>query len=377
MTHALAALAGKRILITGHTGFKGAWLSQWMVDAGAKVCGIGLPARTGPCLFRQLDLASHMENHEADIRDAEAVKKVVSNFQPELVFHLAAQALARPAFTNPVETFSVNVQGTVNVLDALREVAIPCGAVMVTSDRCYENHEWNVGYREEDALGGADPYSASKAAAEIAISAYRRSYFDPEKIIVNDLSTPQVGIASARSGNVIGGGDWASDRLIPEAVKALTRGAVIPVRNPRSVRPWQHVLEPLAGYVILGVALQQSVQERKYDLRGLASPFNFGTHMGSSQSARVLIDEFLKYWPGTWEDRTDPKGPPEAGQLLLNSEKAMKLLDWSPKWDFKQAVERTAEWYRSSLAAPLRARDLVRADIAAYVQAPALTASGS
>ena len=194
---------------------------------------------------------------------------------------------------------------------------------------------------------------------------------------MNDLSTPQVGIASARSGNVIGGGDWASDRLIPEAVKALTRGAVIPVRNPRSVRPWQHVLEPLAGYVILGVALQQSVQERKYDLRGLASPFNFGTHMGSSQSARVLIDEFLKYWPGTWEDRTDPKGPPEAGQLLLNSEKAMKLLDWSPKWDFKQAVERTAEWYRSSLAAPLRARDLVRADIAAYVQAPALTASGS
>lgn len=323
----------KRVVVTGHTGFKGAWLTEWLLLSGAEVTGLALDPPTKPALFDQLGLGGRMDDRRGDVRAIGTVQKLVREVQPDFVFHLAAQPLVRESYSIPVETFGTNVMGTVHVLEALRELEKPCVGIMVTTDKCYENREWLHGYREEDPMGGYDPYSASKGAAEIAIGGYRRSYFGEGPVV----------IASARAGNVIGGGDWARDRIVPDCVRALRAGEAIPVRNKVATRPWQHVLEPLGGYLALAAALAGEA--------GAASEFwgsfNFGPNLSSNRTVAELVQEVLKTWPGEWVDRSDPEAPHEASKLNLSTDKAFHLLGWQPKWGFEEAVAATVEWYRA------------------------------
>jgi CDP-glucose 4,6-dehydratase len=329
---------GRRVLVTGHTGFKGAWLSQWLLDLGAKVSGIALPPNTAPSIFHQLGLETRLEHHIQDIRHPGSVAGLIRELRPDFVFHLAAQALVRLSYEQPVETWETNVAGTIHILEALRLLDHPCAAVFITTDKCYENREWLHAYRESDPLGGHDPYSSSKAATEIAISAWRRSFFPPAS---------RVKIASARAGNVIGGGDWALDRIVPDAMRALARGETIPVRNKTATRPWQHVLEPLGGYLWLAALLAKPA------LFGPAAPdpelfrsaFNFGPRLESNRTVARLVEEILKHRPGQWEDRSDPNAPHEASLLNLSIEKAFHLLHWRPVWDFAETIARTVDWY--------------------------------
>ncbi len=362
----LGTFKGKRVLVTGHTGFKGSWLCEWLLSLGAEITGFALPPATRPALFDQLDLASRIRHMIGDIRDPDAVKNVVLQTQPDFVFHLAAQPLVRLSYREPVETWQTNVMGTINVLEALRQFNIqqttndlqpkttPCVAVMVTTDKVYENREWTYGYREEDPLGGYDPYSSSKGAAEIAIASWRRSFFQSPTTTNQQLATnseqrktsnlqPTTLIASARAGNVIGGGDWAEDRIVPDAMRALATGVEIPVRNKHSTRPWQHVLEPLSGYLSLAAALATNNEP----LPALCSAFNFGPALDSNRPVEALVTEILQHWPGRWEDRSDPHAPHEAGKLNLTTDKAFHLLGWQPKWRFSTTIEKTAVWYRA------------------------------
>jgi CDP-glucose 4,6-dehydratase len=351
------AFRHKTVWLSGHTGFKGAWLAHWLLALGARVHGFALAPPTRPALFDQLALARRLHHETGDVRDAAAVKRSLAAAQPDFVFHLAAQALVRPSYERPVETYATNVLGTAHVLDALRALARPCAAVFVTSDKCYENREWLYGYREDDPLGGHDPYSSSKAAAEIAIGAWRRSYF----------AGHSVRVASARAGNVIGGGDWAADRIVPDCVRALQQHQPIPVRHPAATRPWQHVLEPLSGYLWLAAALARpGLTQTRPDL--LASAFNFGPAHDANRTVRELVTEVLKHWPGRWEDKGDPAAVHEARLLQLATDKARALLGWSPVWDFRTAVEQTVNWYRESSAAedPTRLQQLTTAQIEAY-----------
>src|SRR5581483_7589798 len=283
------------------TGFKGSWLAQWLIDLGAQVHGFSLEPPTQPSLFEQLGLAHRIHHQIADIRDAEAVKQSILDTQPDYVFHLAAQAIVRTSFDQPVETYATNVLGTVHVLDALRTIQHPCAAVLVTTDKCYENREWMHGYREEDVLGGYDPYSSSKAAAEIAVASWRHSFFFDHA----------VHLASARAGNVIGGGDWAKDRILPDCVRALRQGQPIGVRNKIATRPWQFVLEPLSGYLWLAAVLMQP-SLRPYEARLFNSAFNFGPNLDSNRTVADLVTTVLKQWPGSWEDKSDPNAVHEA-----------------------------------------------------------------
>jgi len=334
------AFRGKRVFLTGHTGFKGAWLAEWLLALGAKVTGYSLPPNTRPSLFQQLGLGSRLKNIEADIRHPETLAKALHTSKPDFVFHLAAQALVRPSYERPAETFDVNAMGTAYVLDALRSYRKSCAAVFVTTDKCYENREWVHAYREEDKLGGHDPYSASKAAAEIVIHSYRSSFFQ---------NLP-VKIASARAGNVLGGGDWAKDRIIPDCIRALVKKQPIPVRNKTATRPWQHVLEPLSGYLWLAASLANP-KFSKSPPADIASAFNFGPGHESNRTVAELVAEVLKHWPGKWEDKSDPKAVHEAELLQLATDKAHALLGWSPAWKFPDAIENTVEWYRDSAAA--------------------------
>ena len=330
----------RKVLVTGHTGFKGSWLCEWLLALGAEVHGLALPPPTKPSLFNQLKLAKRIKSHTiGDIRDLATVKSVVRRVKPDFVFHLAAQPLVRLSYEQPVETFETNVMGTVNVLEAARtlvrtqsghQVSVVC----VTTDKVYENNDRGRPFRETDAFGGHDPYSASKGACEIAISSYRRSFF----------GTPDspVWVASARSGNVIGGGDWALDRIVPDAMRALAKGEVIPVRNKTSTRPWQHVLEPLAGYLALGAAL---ATRRRFD--DLASGFNFGPDPKANRTVKELVEEILKWTKGKWVDKSDPKAVHEAGLLNLDIRKAGRILGWKPKWKFEKTIEETVKWYLS------------------------------
>lgn len=329
------AFRGKTVWLSGHTGFKGSWLAVWLLRLGARVHGFALPPDSSPSLFEQLGLEQQLQHEIGDVRDAAAVEKSIHTAAPDFVFHLAAQPLVRLSYQEPVETYAVNVMGTVHVLEALRQMARPCAAVFVTTDKCYQNREWLYAYREEDPLGGHDPYSSSKAAAEIAISAYRSSFFNP-------ATQPQVNIASARAGNVIGGGDWALDRIVPDSIRALGQGEPIPVRNRRSTRPWQHVLEPLGGYLWLAASLAKG--ERSAER--LSSAFNFGPALTSNRSVAELVDEVLKHWPGTWSDQSDPNAPHEATLLNLSTDKAFHLLEWSPLWSFEETIAQTTRWYR-------------------------------
>ncbi len=335
---------GRTVWLSGHTGFKGAWLTEWLLQLGATVHGFALVPNTEPALFDQLGLASRVNHEIDDIRDLDRVRQSIEHSQPDFVFHLAAQPLVRLSYSEPVATYATNVMGTVHVLETLRNLRKPCAAVLVTTDKCYENTEWVHGYRETDPLGGYDPYSSSKAAAEIAIAAYRRSFFQNHP----------VRIASARAGNVIGGGDWATDRIVPDCVRALEKGAPIPVRNKVATRPWQHVLEPLSGYLWLAALLTRNP--------AVASAFNFGPTHESNRTVAELVQEILKHWPGRWQDKSDPKAVHEAGLLQLSTDKANSLLGWSPVWNFPMAVERTIQWYRE----PKQKHELTVAQIADY-----------
>jgi CDP-glucose 4,6-dehydratase len=328
------AFAGKTVLVTGHTGFKGSWMSEWLLAMGAKVCGLSLAPETDPALFAQLGLESRLDHEIGDIRIATVVSDCVARVQPDFLFHMAAQPLVRISYREPVATYAINVMGTIHVLEALRSLEKPCAAVMVTTDKCYENREWNHGYREEDPMGGFDPYSSSKGMAELAIAAYRRSFF----------AGHPVKVASARAGNVIGGGDWAQDRIVPDCIRALQKGEPIGVRNPGATRPWQHVLEPLSGYLWLAANMAQLESNHS----SLCSGFNFGPGHDANRTVGELAGEVLKHWPGSWVDQSDHKAHHEATLLQLSTDKAHALLRWSPAWRFADAIRETVQWYRAT-----------------------------
>jgi len=347
----------KKVLVTGHTGFKGAWLCQWLLQLGAEVRGISLDPNTNPSLFEQLDLASHLDHQIGDIRDRQLTQRLVTDWQPEIVFHLAAQPLVRRSYVEPVETWDTNVMGTINVLEALKLLKNPCVAVCITTDKCYENREWLYGYRENDPLGGHDPYSSSKAAAELAIASWRNSFFNKSHI----------SIASVRAGNVIGGGDWAEDRIVPDAMRSLSLGEAIPVRNPRATRPWQHVVEPLGGYMLLA---QKIYESKDLDKAKLCSAFNFGPRLDSNRPVKDLIETILQHWAGDWSDRSNPDAVHEANLFNLVTDKAFHLLGWQPKWDFERTIKETVFWYREanqiSLESKAQFQELTIQQIANY-----------
>ena len=332
---------GKKVLVTGHTGFKGSWLCEWLLALGAEVHGYALEPPTRPSLFNQLKLAKRITSHTiGDVRDLDLLVRTMRRVKPDFVFHLAAQPLVRLSYEKPAETFDTNVMGTVNVLEAARRIGCngrtqfghQISVVCITTDKVYENNEKGRPFRETDPFGGHDPYSASKGACEIVISSYRRSFF----------GTPDspVWVASARAGNVIGGGDWAKDRIVPDAMRALAKGEAIPVRNKVSTRPWQHVLEPLGGYLTLGAVLAK--RERFDEVCG---GFNFGPDPKANRTVKELVEEMLKWRKGTWVDKSDPHAVHEAGLLNLDIRKARKVLGWKPRWDFEETVKNTVQWY--------------------------------
>lgn len=330
---------GKRVLITGHTGFKGSWLAIWLNHLGALVSGIGLDPIYNLSLFESADIGKLLENSfQADIRSLEHLKKLFKVCDPEVVFHLAAQPLVRESYRNPLDTWSTNVQGSLNVLEALKHVDHFVSVVMITTDKVYENREWCYGYREDDQLGGYDPYSASKAAAEIAIASWRRSFCGNK-----EFQTSNLGIATARAGNVIGGGDWAENRIIPDAIRSLADGKAIPLRNPNAKRPWQHVLEPLSGYISLAEALSS---EKENLNNRYATAYNFGPLQDSNKSVTQLIERVLVDWPGSWLDISKDGEPHEACILHLSIDKAQTELNWQPVLDFNQCVFQTVRWYK-------------------------------
>jgi CDP-glucose 4,6-dehydratase len=332
--------AGKSVLLTGHTGFKGAWLSEWLLSLGAAVTGYSIDCEKHS-LFNELHLSDRMGDLRGDVRNLAEVTNVVTELRPEFVFHLAAQPLVRQSYLDPVGTFTTNVTGSINVMEAVRTSGHRCAMVMVTTDKCYENREIDYAYCETDPLGGHDPYSASKAAAEIAIASYRKSFF---------AAASGIALASARAGNVIGGGDWAADRLVPDAIRALQRSEEIGVRNKEATRPWQHVLDPLSGYLALGAALSESIGSGRESSAGrdVCSAFNFGPNPESNRNVASVVDELLLHWPGKWVDRSDHSAPHEAGLLNLNIDKARRVLAWQPVWNFNDAVAHTIFWYRKT-----------------------------
>lgn len=339
---------GKRVLVTGHTGFKGGWLALWLLRLGAKVTGISLPPSTTPSLFELACVAKGIQSHMCDVRDAAALAAKVAVAQPEVVFHLAAQPLVRTSYREPLQTFTTNVMGTANVLDALRGLDGVRVAVMVTTDKVYRNQEHPYPYREDDALGGHDPYSASKAASEIVIASYRDAY----------LAAQSVAVASARAGNVIGGGDWSKDRLIPDAVRAWTSGQPLVIRNPQAIRPWQHVLEPLAGYLILAQKLWQQPD--------LAGAYNFGPQTDEAATVREVVELARAAYGGgeaRYVDVSDDLH--EAGWLALEIAKVRVTLGVSPKWGLTESVHRTMAWYRAHQQGA-DARGFCEAEIAEY-----------
>ncbi len=350
------AYQNRTVWLSGHTGFKGSWLAEWLLALGARVHGFALAPITEPALFEQLGLASRMRHEIGDVRDVAAVRRSLHAARPDFVFHLAAQPLVRLSYEQPLETYATNVIGTANVLDALRGLQNPCAAVFVTTDKCYENREWMHGYREGDRLGGHDPYSSSKAAAELAIQSWRKSFFPDSQAVK---------VASARAGNVIGGGDWAPDRLVPDCARALRRSEVIAVRNRTATRPWQHVLEPLSGYLWLGAVLAQPAL-RLFEPAVFCSAFNFGPDNESNRTVAEVVQEFLRHWPGRWEDRSDPQAVHEARLLQVATDKAHHLLGWQPVWDFSHAVAETARWYQADHAHAEDALARTRNQISAY-----------
>lgn len=353
------AFRGKRVFLTGHTGFKGSWMAQWLCDLGAKVTGYSHAVADGPCLFTQLGLDSCMTHVIGDIRDPAALRAAIDVCDPDFVFHLAAQALVRYSYDNPVETMETNVLGTVHLLETLRQRAKRVACVVVTSDKAYENREVLMGYRENDAFGGKDPYSASKGAAEVVSHAYLQSYFSAPNSAVK--------VATARAGNVIGGGDWAADRIVPDCIRSLMAGQPIGVRNPAATRPWQHVLEAISGYLWLGTLLAgAATTARVSQPADVLEGFNFGPWVNANLSVERLVAAVLTHWPGQWEKIGDQAEMPEAGLLGLSIDKAFHKLEWQPTLEFHQNVEMTTLWYRAVTEGRATALEQTRADIQRY-----------
>jgi len=329
--------AGRRVLLTGHTGFKGSWLLLWLHKLGAQVWGYALEPEGGQNLFseliKELGSSSGFTHQIGDVADQAALFELVQRSQPEVVLHLAAQPLVRRSYQDPIGTWATNVNGSLHILEALKPLQHTCATVMVTTDKVYQNQEWTYGYRETDQLGGHDPYSASKAAAELAIASWRNSFCGP-----GAHQTMHLRIATARAGNVIGGGDWAEDRIVPDAIRSLVSGQPIPVRNPLATRPWQHVLEPLGAYLRLAQVLACEADPP-------CEAFNFGPTLDSNRSVQELVESMLSQWPGSWLNQCDPDAPHEAHLLHLQIDKAHHQLGWTPCWDYLTTVQRTVDWY--------------------------------
>ncbi|MCE0484520.1 MAG: CDP-glucose 4,6-dehydratase [Methylacidiphilales bacterium] len=329
--------SGRRVLVTGHTGFKGAWLCEWLLGLGAEVHGLALPAAE-PSLFFALELDRRIKHAIQDIRHFAELAETVRRLKPDFIFHLAAQALVRVSYREPVPTFATNALGTAHLLEAVRTAHFPCTIVAITTDKCYENDGRPRRFKESDPLGGHDPYSASKAAAEIVIASYRDSLF---------AHGTDVALASARAGNVIGGGDWAEDRLVPDCIRALSVNNPIPVRNPGFTRPWQHVLEPVSGYLLLGAKLEAArAKKDAAEVARYAQAFNFGPEPEANRTVCDLTEEVLRHWPGRWEQATQEKHLREAPLLSLDIAKAKEILGWHPRWNFSETVAQTMAWYR-------------------------------
>lgn len=325
----------KRVLVTGHTGFKGSWLSLWLQGLGANVCGFALEPPTCPALFVEAGVAEGMMSTIGDIRDYESVRDVVQSFQPEIIIHMAAQPLVRLSYREPVVTYATNVMGTVHLLEAARHIGSVRAFINVTTDKCYENKEWIWGYREDDPMGGHDPYSNSKGCSELVTNAYRRSFFE----------TTDIALASARAGNVIGGGDWADDRLVPDILRAFENQQPVTVRNPHAIRPWQHVLEPLSGYLLLA---QQLCGEAKQQC---AEGWNFGPNDEDARPVEWIVEHMIACWgDGAAWLRDEGEHPHEASYLKLDISKAKARLGWSPTWDLATALEKITIWHQSWLA---------------------------
>jgi CDP-glucose 4,6-dehydratase len=350
---------GKKVLITGHTGFKGSWLALWLTELGAHVYGYALEPPTHPSLFELLGLEKVIEHELADIRDTERLKKCVYRIKPDIIFHLAAQTLVGKSYDDPFETIEVNTMGTVNLMEAVRQTRLALAMVLITSDKCYENKEWPFGYRESDRLGGHDPYSASKGAAEILISSWRNSFFNPAT-----LKDHGVRVASARAGNVVGGGDWSKDRIVPDCIRDLQNQTFITVRNPHATRPWQHVLEPLSGYLQLGRKL--------LDLSGapvadFCEAFNFGPYVTNNKSVKDVVEEIIENWgSGTWKWISPEKVHHEASLLNLSIDKAYHKLHWLPKWNFDETISRTVEWYQMAEQEPAHIHEFTLKQIKSF-----------
>ncbi len=329
----------KKVLVTGHTGFKGGWLSQWLISLGAEVYGIALPPQGDVSLFNQLELEKHLTHHICDIRGFEPLKNRLNQIKPDIIFHLAAQPLVRESYSIPLKTIETNVMGTIHLLEAVRTLKLATTIVVITSDKSYENQEWMYGYRENDPMGGYDPYSASKGACEVLTASWRRSFFNPV-----DFATHGVKLATVRAGNVIGGGDWATDRIVPDCMRALLEGKPVNVRNPLATRPWQHVLEPLGGYLSLGEKLLTTEDET--ELETFCEAFNFGPLIGSNKTVESLVTEVISVWgSGNWTFEKQ-HAVHEASLLNLTIDKAFQLLGWSPVWNFQETIKRTVQWYK-------------------------------
>lgn len=341
--------AGRRVFLTGHTGFKGGWLTIWLQELGAEVQGYALPANTSPAFWQVAGLQEKVPGTLADIRDAKRLLCAITSFQPEIVLHLAAQPLVRESYRLPAETYAINVMGTVNLLEAVRLCDSVRAVVVVTTDKCYDNREWVWPYREQDALGGHDPYSSSKACTEILCASWRDAY----------LRKKGVALATARAGNVFGGGDWAADRLIPDILNTWQAGESLSLRYPDAVRPWQHVLEPLSGYLSLAQALIEQGDT-------MASAWNFGPDADALVSVGELVEKLSRGWKGEARWKIEPVSQPhESGLLALDSAKARKMLNWRPRWTIDQAVKRTLDWHTAWLT-DADMHIFTRGQIAAY-----------
>jgi CDP-glucose 4,6-dehydratase len=345
---------GKRVLVTGHTGFKGSWLCLWLQRLGAEIVGYALEPPSQPNLFEIARVAEGMSSLTGDIRDLNHLTAAMRDYRPQIVIHMAAQALVRPSYQQPVETYSTNIMGTVNVLEAVRHVGGVKVIVIVTSDKCYENKEWVWGYRESEPMGGHDPYSSSKGCAELITSAYLRSFFSK-----SDYARHGVALASARAGNVIGGGDWAQDRLIPDVMRAFLASRPVRIRYPQAVRPWQHVLEPLAGYLTLCQKLWEGGP-------AYAEAWNFGPHDQDARPVAQIVDRLSELWgdEAVWEPNGNPQ-PHEAHHLRLDCSKAIACLGWRSRWGLEKALETTVDWYRA-YQEDREMRDFTLSQIAAY-----------
>jgi CDP-glucose 4,6-dehydratase len=365
-TDVAAIYAGKKVLITGHTGFKGSWLTLWLSHLGAHTFGYALDPPTDPSLFRVLNLEDVIDHQLGDVRDYDKLFATISSIKPDIIFHMAAQSVVLDSYQSPLETVAVNTVGSAHILEAVRHLRTPVSVVMVTSDKCYRNQEWLYAYREADPMGGHDPYSASKAAAEILIGSWRDSYFPPEFIAEHGVR-----VASVRAGNVVGGGDWTKDNLVPDCIGSLLKSEPIRVRNPWATRPWQHVLEALWGYLTLGAKLLDTTSA---NVAPFCSAFNFGPRVESNANVRDLVEKVIHYWGnGWWKDVSSNLALHEASLLSISIDKSYHLLGWSPRMDFDETIRETIDWYKRFSQTPNGMRDFSLSQIRSYMNQDATT----